>query len=135
MIIQTQFPEHEFFQALFKENYESFALQQLTERDQMRFPPYTNMAIIRGQHINEHKLDHFLQQLIDGIEDNEDISVLGPLPAPMQKRQKLYRMQLILNSNNRKSLHQTIHQLKAQNKTENPHNIVWFVDIDPVSFD
>lgn len=135
VIIQTQFPEHEFFQSLFKENYESFAQQQLTERAQMRFPPYTHMAIIRGQHRNERLLDQFLQQLVDGLEQNDDLSVLGPLPAPMQKRQKLFRMQLILNSNDRKSLHQTIHQLKAKNSTDNQHNIQWFVDIDPVSFD
>jgi len=135
VIIQTQFPEHEFFQSLFKEKYESFALQQLIEREEMRFPPYTHMAIIRGQHSNERLLEHFLQQLADGLEQNEDISVLGPLPAPMQKRQKLFRMQLILNSNSRQGLHQTIHQLKTQNKTENQNNILWFVDIDPVSFD
>ncbi len=135
VIIQTQFPEHEFFQSLFKANYQSFAEQQLTERAEMRFPPFTHMAIIRGQHRNERLLDQFLQQLVDGLEQNDDISVLGPLPAPMQKRQKLFRMQLILNSNDRKSLHQTIHQLKSKNNTDNEHNILWFVDIDPVSFD
>ncbi len=135
VIIQTQFPEHEFFQSLFKENYQSFAQQQLAERQEMRFPPYTHMAIIRGQHRDERLLDQFLQNMTEGLAHNEDISVLGPLPAPMQKRQKLYRMQLILNSNGRKSLHQTIHQLKSQNQADNPHNIAWFVDIDPVSFD
>ena len=135
VIIQTQFPEHEFFQSLFQENYESFAQQQLTERAEMRFPPYTYMAIVRGQFRDERLLDQFLQQLADGLEQNEDISVLGPLPAPMQKRQKLFRMQLILNSNDRKGLHQTLHLLKTQKTVENKHHIQWFVDIDPVSLD
>ncbi len=135
VIIQTQFPEHEFFQSLFQENYESFAQQQLTERAEMRFPPYTYMAIVRGQFRDERLLDQFLQQLADGLEQNQDISVLGPLPAPMQKRQKLFRMQLILNSNDRKGLHQTLHLLKTQKTVENKHHIQWFVDIDPVSLD
>lgn len=135
VIIQTQFPDHEFFQSLFQANYQSFAQQQLTERAEMRFPPFTYMAIIRGQHRNERLLDQFLQQMVDGLQQSEDITVLGPLPAPMQKRQKLYRMQLILNSNDRKSLHQTIHHLKSNNSDDNPHNVQWFVDIDPVNFD
>lgn len=135
VIIQTQFPEQEFFQMLFKENYEYFALQQLNEREAMLFPPFTHMAIIRGQHRNERVLDGFLQQLAEGLEQNEDISVLGPLPAPMQKRQKLYRMQLILNSNDRRSLHKTIHQLKNLPISKGEQQVAWFVDIDPVNFD
>ncbi len=138
VIIQTQFPEHEFFQTLFKQNYEVFAQQQMEQRHEMMFPPYTHMAIIRGQHRNELVLDRFLQQMADGLNIQDDISVLGPLPAPMQKRQKLYRMQLILNSNNRKSLHQTIHQLKSsmdKQAANNRQQVQWFVDIDPVNFD
>ncbi|MCX7554219.1 primosomal protein N' [Marinicella sp. S1101] len=135
VIIQTQFPEHEFFQMLFKANYQTFAQQQLLERDAMRFPPYTHMAIIRGQHRSERVLDEFLQKLANGMQQSEDISVMGPLPAPMQKRQKLYRMQLILNSNDRRSLHQTIYQLKQLPLAQGEQQIPWFVDIDPVNFD
>lgn len=135
VIIQTQFPEHEFFQMLFKENYESFAGKQLEERKAMLFPPFTHMAIIRGQHRNERVLDSFLQKLADGLEQNEDISIMGPIPAPMQKRQKLYRMQLILNSNDRRSLHKTIHQLKSRPVSKGEQQVTWFVDIDPVNFD
>lgn len=135
VIIQTQFPEHEFFQMLFKANYQTFAQQQLTERDEMRFPPYTHMAIIRGQHRSERVLDEFLQKLANGLQQSEEISVMGPLPAPMQKRQKLYRMQLILNSNDRRSLHHTIYQLKQLPLSQSEQQIPWFVDIDPVNFD
>ncbi len=138
VIIQTQFPEHEFFQTLFKQSYEVFAQQQMEERLAMMFPPFTHMAIIRGQHRNEQVLDRFLQHMANSLTIEDDISVLGPLPAPMQKRQKLFRMQLILNSNNRKTLHQTIHLLHtsmANTETDKHQNVQWFVDIDPVNFD
>jgi primosomal protein N' (replication factor Y) len=65
--------------------------------------------------------------------NNEAVSVLGPLPAPIAKKQKLYRMQLILNANQRKALHQLILRLKGQFKTD--HSFIWHVDIDPVNFD
>ena len=135
VIIQTQFPEHEFFMSLFKHSYEVFAHQQMEQRAAMMFPPYTHMAIIRAQHRHERLVDDFLSQMADGLTTHQDISILGPLPAPVQKRQKLYRMQLILNSNNRKSLHQTIQALKANHQDSSQQNVAWFVDIDPVSFD
>jgi len=134
VIIQTQFPEHEFFQSLFQHGYESFAKQQLAERKQMLFPPYAHMAIIRAQHKNEHLLDQFLHKMSLDCEQSEWVSVMGPLPAPIPKRQSLFRMQLILSANERKHLHQLIHQLKKQHSNTTP-NIAWFVDIDPVGFD
>ncbi|MGJ8663356.1 MAG: primosomal protein N' [Marinicella sp.] len=138
VIIQTQFPEHDFFQTLFKQNYETFAHQQLTERKAMGFPPFTHMAIIRGQHKNEMILDRFLQDLVDRMGEHEDMSVLGPLPAPMQKRQKLFRMQIIINSNDRKSLHLMLHRIKVHpdnQKNQQGQTVQWFTDIDPVNFD
>lgn len=133
VIVQTQFPEHEFFHALFDKGYEAFAEQQMGERQAMQFPPFTHMAIIRAQHRDENKLDHFLSQMAGFCDVDEHISVMGPLPAPIARKQKLYRMQLILNANHRKALHQMIHQLKAQ--YNNINNVQWYVDIDPVSFD
>jgi len=134
VIIQTQFPEHEFFQTLFRHDYQTFATEQLSQRDEMRFPPHTHMAIIRGQHRQQQPLDQGLQQLAHQLEQHTDISVLGPIPAPMQKKQSLHRMQLILNSNDRKSLHQALHQLKHQDPPL-AGQVNWFVDIDPVNFD
>ncbi|TDR23644.1 primosomal protein N' [Marinicella litoralis] len=132
VIIQTQFPDHAFFHALFDQGYESFAKSQLTERQEMQFPPYTYLAIIRAQHRDASLLDHFLNDMVVFCENNEQVSVLGPLPALVAKKQKLHRMQLILNANQRKALHLLIYQLKKQ---FNDKSIQWFVDIDPVSFD
>ncbi len=132
VIIQTQFPEHDFFHTLFDQGYEYFAQQQLTERQEMQFPPYTHLAIIRAQHRNEQVLDNFLNEMAACCDHNEHVSVLGPLPALIAKKQKLHRMHLILNANHRTALHQLIFQLKNQYK-EAP--IQWFIDIDPVSFD
>lgn len=134
VIIQTQFPEHEFFKTLFQQNYEVFAQQQMADREAMMFPPFSHLAIIRAQHRNEVALEKFLQQLAGQLDGEQDLSVLGPLPAPMAKRQKLHRMQLILNSNNRQSLHRTLHHLRHQ-QTAQPSQIAWFIDIDPVNFD
>jgi primosomal protein N' (replication factor Y) len=91
------------------------------------------MAIIRAQHRDNNVLDQMLTEMAQFCNNNEAVSVLGPLPAPIAKKQKYYRMQLILNANQRKALHQLIHQLKSQFKSSN--TFLWHVDIDPVNFD
>ena len=134
VIIQTHQPRHEFFHTLLQQGYEQLARKGLEQRRDMQFPPFSHMAIIRAQHRYENKLEHFLLELVAAIGEHHDVSVMGPLPAPMQKKQKLHRMQLILNANNRRSLHQLLHQLlKKHNPTQGP--VRWFIDIDPVSFD
>jgi len=134
VIIQTHQPKHEFFHTLLHQGYEQLARKGLEQREEMQFPPFSHMAIIRAQHRFEDKLEAFLLELIDAIGQDPDVSVLGPLPAPMQKKQKLHRMQLILNANNRRGLHQLLRQLlKKHNPTAGP--VRWFIDIDPVTFD
>lgn len=134
VIIQTHQPKHAFFHTLLQQGYEQLARKGLEQRREMQFPPFSHMAIIRAQHRYEDKLEAFLLELIEAIGQDPDVNVMGPLPAPMQKKQKLHRMQLILNANNRRGLHQLLKQLlKKHNPTAGP--VRWFIDIDPVSFD
>lgn len=134
VIIQTHQPKHDFFHTLLQQGYEQLARNGLKQRRDMQFPPFSHMAIIRAQHRFEDKLEAFLLELIDAIGQDPAVSVMGPLPAPMQKKQKLHRMQLILNANNRRGLHQLLQQLlKKHNPSQGP--VRWFIDIDPVSFD
>lgn len=132
VIIQTQFPEQPFFHALFAKGYQAFAEQQLAERAEMHFPPTTYLAVIRAQHRNDRELESFLISMTGYCENNKHVSVLGPIPAMIARKQKLHRMQIIINSNQRKALHALIHQLKQNFKT---NKVQWFIDIDPVSFD
>lgn len=132
VIIQTQFPEQPFFKSLFEQGYETFACSQLKERAAMQFPPVTYLAVIRAQHRDERLLEQFLLEMTQCCEQNQHVNALGPIPALIAKKQKLHRMQIILNSNQRKALHQLIHQLKSQ---FNSNKVQWFIDIDPVSFD
>jgi primosomal protein N' (replication factor Y) len=134
VIIQTHQPKHEFFHTLLQQGYEQLAKNGLEQRREMQFPPFSHMAIIRAQHRFEDKLEAFLLELVDAIGEHPDVSVMGPLPAPMQKKQKLHRMQLILNANNRAGLHQLLKQLLKKHHPTNG-SVRWFIDIDPVSFD
>ncbi|MFC3195217.1 primosomal protein N' [Marinicella sediminis] len=134
VILQTQFPEHPFFNQLFDRGYEAFASEQLKERAEMMFPPFAHLAIIKAQHHDERTLDQWLTAMVEFCSGNEQVSVMGPLPATLAKKQKQHRMQIIFSAAERKFLHHLIQQLK-QHFSPRKSKVLWFVDIDPVSFD
>ncbi len=131
VIIQTQNPGHEFFTLLLKKGYQHFAEVQLEERTAMGFPPASHMAIIHAQHRNEAQLMQQLEPLAQAQLGHPDVSVLGPIPAPMQRKQNMHRMQVIINANSRKALHQFLFQ--AQSCL--PDRLQWIVDVDPILLD
>ena len=58
--------------------------------------------------------------------------VAGPMPAPMEKRAGKYRFHLMVQSKDRKALHQTLQQLIAHiSNLESSKRIRWSIDIDP----
>ena len=57
VIIQTQFPEHVLFNVLRRQDYASYANALLHERQQMQFPPYIFMALLRAE-ANDFNLVH-----------------------------------------------------------------------------
>lgn len=131
VIIQTQNPTHEFFTLLLQSGYQAFAQQQLKEREDLQFPPYSHMAIIHAQHRTENQLSKALQPAIELASSHPDVVVLGPIPAPIQRKQGQYRNQIIINANHRKALHHYIHAVRQQL----PASLSWIVDIDPLLLD
>jgi primosomal protein N' (replication factor Y) len=134
VLIQTHHPDHPLLQTLLHQGYDGFAHAALSEREQAGFPPYRHLALLRCEAIKPEAGTTFMEsarELLNGLK-NDAIEAFGPIPAPMEKRAGRYRMQLILQSAQRKALHQallpwvqSLCQLKAGNKVR------WSLDVDP----
>ncbi|MBT8129117.1 MAG: primosomal protein N' [Gammaproteobacteria bacterium] len=134
VLIQTHHPDHPLLQTLLHEGYDGFAHAALSEREQAGFPPYRHLAMLRCEAVKADAASAFMEsarELFTRFE-TKDVEVFGPLPAPMEKRAGRYRMQLILQSTQRKSLHlalqpwsQSLSSLKTGSKVR------WSVDVDP----
>jgi len=131
--IQTHHPEHTLLQALITKGYGEFAKELLHERYETQFPPYTHLALIRAEATDQNPPQQFLfeaKQITTQL--NNELECYGPFPAPMERRAGKYRSQLIILSNNRKTLHQCLSPLVQQLETKNTSKIRWSVDIDPM---
>ncbi|MGO4892931.1 primosomal protein N' [Flavobacterium sp. W21_SRS_FM6] len=135
MWLQTYDPAHPLLQDLINNGYGHFARYALLERQQANLPPYTYQALFKAQALSARDAHEFLQQIADLFVHEASVACLGPIPALMEKRQGHYRMQLLLQSQQRSTLQQAINQ--HINQIENlglGQKVRWALDIDPQDF-
>ena len=134
VIIQTQCPQHEFFQLLLGKSYQGYAQHELQQRQAMGFPPGSYMAIIRARSKSEKSVEDFCENLLHIAPENPSINIMGPIAAPIYKKMGQYHMQLIFNSNHRQTLHKSLTDITNHiRKKPAPSNIIWSLDLDPIN--
>jgi primosomal protein N' (replication factor Y) len=134
VIVQTFFPEHPLLKHLIQKGYHAFAHQHLIERELTAYPPFTYLAVLRAESAIKEDAIHFLEMArleAQYLINNEAIQLHAPIEAPMQKRVGKYRAQLLLQSTNRKLLHESLSQWLPKLPSSG-QKIRWSLDIDPI---
>ncbi|WP_243647350.1 primosomal protein N' [Aestuariirhabdus litorea] len=135
--IQTHNPEHPALLQLIHQGYEPFARTLLQERQLLGLPPFQYLVLLRG----EAPAMALSQQLLADTRQAGEaqvqtaglkVSLLGPIAAPMERRQGRYRSQLLLQSHSRRDLHQLL-QVLVPVMEAHPlgRKVRWSVDVDP----
>lgn len=134
VMIQTFHPDHPLLQQMLKQDYTELAQQLLEERRECQLPPFSHWALLRAESLQSAHSEKFLQDLQKQlITKSRSVKILGPIPAPMSKRQGHYRFQLLLQSQDRKSLHDVLSystDLLEENKFSK--KVRWSLDVDPI---
>lgn len=131
--IQTHHPQHPLLQQLINEGYHAFAKTALDERKIAGLPPFSHMVLVRAESEEEIDAITFLQQARQLMAPPDGMMVLGPIPAPMQRKQGRYRAHLLLQSQNRPLLQQWLTQWLIPLETLTMKGVRWSLDIDPQS--
>lgn len=137
VVIQTHHSDDPRLEKLCVEGYEALALDLLAERKTINWPPYAYLVMLRAEAPKTEQVEqlmHLLAQQAELIKANnqETVTLLGPAPAPMERRQGRYHMQLILHANKRAPLHRLVAQLlQWLESSPEARRVRWSVDIDP----
>jgi len=135
VMMQTHHPDHPLLNDLLQNGYDHFAQTLLQERQQAEWPPYAALALLRAEATDKGLPQAFLSEayrLAQGLGISE-VMLLGPVPAPMERRAGRYRAQLLLQSGKRSALHQLLNpwlQLLEQSKLG--RKVRWSLDVDPL---
>lgn len=135
VLIQTAYPDNPFWSTLIDGGYERVAEQALTERETTRWPPFTRLALLRAaahRHADACKFLEQAKQLL-AVDAGDTLRVLGPVDAPMARKAGRYRVQLLLQSSDRKMLHSLLGKLRpALEEAPSARKVRWSIDVDPI---
>ena len=110
VLIQTLQPDNELLLKLVKDGYLSFARELLQERKMMGLPPHSHAALIRCEGKTLAATTQALKDAIARLPSAHNLAVLGPIDAPMSKKNSRYHAQLLLLAKDRQQLHYVLHQ-------------------------
>jgi len=122
-------------QTLVLEGYASFARIALDDRRLALLPPYAYVALVRAEAPDVESPMRFLRGVSQRLLNPavEGVSVLGPVPAPMERLGGKYRAQLLLQSERRSTLNESLSRLTVSLDTlKDANRMRWSIDVDPV---
>jgi len=134
VLIQTEFPQHPLLVSLLERGYDGFAEAALTERLQASWPPFSRLAALRASGKTHDTALGFLSEARAAAgTPPRGLKLLGPVPAAMAKRAGRYHAQLLIESHERRPLHQFLDawlpQVEAQKSAQ---RVRWALDVDPL---
>ena len=135
VVIQTRYPDHPLLNLLVRQGYGAFAAEALRERQAAHLPPYSCQALLRAEATEPDLPQAFLNEavVLADQHDNHDVELLGPIPAPMERRAGRYRAQLLIQSNRRQPLHRFLNRWAvALGTLKNARQVRWTLDVDPL---
>jgi len=133
VLIQTHLPHHPSLKILLQQGYTAFSEVLLADRKLAGFPPYMYLGLLRVQGRNSSAIEIYLRQLRQKITIN-DCVILGPAPAPMEKKAGIFRWQLLLKASTRPCLHRGIDVMQALISAHPPLGMRCFIELDPYEF-
>ena len=139
VIIQTHLADHPLLIQLTEQGYFAFAEQALSERRAAGLPPFSHLALLRAEAHKPGQAEGFLDEACSEAERLlkdmalGGIELLGPVPAPMERRAGRYRAQLLAQANARAPLHKLLATwLLALENMPSGRQVRWSLDVDPV---
>ena len=132
VLIQTRSPDHPLIKNSAIAPYADLAHALLERRRSLGLPPHGALGVIRADARDERDAINFLSQLKEVLGADAKGRLLGPMPALMTRRAGLYRYHIVVHSQSRKTVHQTLKTaINAGSSLKIGRKTSWFVEIDP----
>ena len=134
VLLQTHHPEHPLLRVLVLEGYRKFCEGALEERRLARLPPYASLALVRAEATQRDAPQSFLSdaEACASARPPAGVSVLGPVPSPMERRAGRYRAQLLVDATSRAALQRFLPGWIAELEAlPSARKVRWSVDVDP----
>ena len=130
--VQTLHPENNVLKALLENNRSLFMDFEKDSRKLLHYPPYGKLAAIIVSGTNQRQVAEVATMFGRTAPHTDNISVLGPAPAPLYLLRDRYRYRLMLKTTKNINIQQVLREW--QNMVKVPSTVKVEIDIDPYSF-
>ena len=133
VVLQTYDPENQVIQLAARQDYDTFARQELTHRQELWYPPYSAMLKVTVLDKSEMEVERLAGEIAAYLEKIQAVNgltttqVLGPFPALIPKVRDLYRVNIVIKSPDLDLIKEAL--LKSAYKTAK--NV--YFDVDPLN--
>jgi len=137
VLVQTLHPDDPHLRLLAERGYAALAETLLEERRAAALPPFRFLALLRLESAREEAAGELARRAATALrgwlaEHALAVDCLGPVPAPMERRQGRYHLQLMLGAAKRSALHAACAWLTAwMEAAPEARRVRWSLDIDP----
>jgi primosomal protein N' len=155
VFVQAFAPFHPAIQCARRHDFTGFYDQEIEFREQLKYPPFSRVALLTLKGRNEDKVKFSAEHLRKVLEstvyspqstaggadaksdrglktgDFRDLIIAGPAPAPLPRAETFYRYQIMLRTRAMSKLSQTLAKIVASLAL--PDDVTLAVDIDPVN--
>ena len=133
IIIQTFNPENLAIRNFISGSYKDFYLEELLNRKELGYPPYSNLINIIISGSSEKKVKSEIIKLSEKIYEkisNVDFVLLGPVPSPFFKLNIFYRWHIIIKTKEFYKFAVKFGKVMRNFKKMDSNKII--IDVDPV---
>ena len=138
VVIQTRDPGHYAIAAAVNHDYRAFYRQEIYYRKTLRYPPTTQMALVRFRTKDQKAANKVGDEIADYLkrmrknDQSSDWDWIGPAPAPLSKIGDYYRTLLQLRSGDAQELLAAIDRFSAEiKKICLAHKVNYSIDLSP----
>ncbi|HZZ08832.1 MAG TPA: primosomal protein N' [Candidatus Binataceae bacterium] len=141
VLIQTYAPHHYSIRAARDQDYERFIRRELRLRQELGWPPFSRMALVRIEGPNAAAVAAMAEraamvlrgQVNKGVK-GDSMRVLGPAPAPIERLRGRYRWQVVVRSTEAAAMRAALASMQAELGGRDARGGVFVgIDLDPVN--
>lgn len=130
VLVQSYDPSHYAITHASRHDYEAFVAEELRWREELAYPPYAYLALMRFESQSESRAFRVASSVADDLRRGaSELSVLGPAASPIARIKSLWRFQVLVKSADRRLLHAA---LSAAPRYDDPQTRQ-ILDVDPIS--
>jgi primosomal protein N' (replication factor Y) len=139
VLVQTDFPDHPLYRALVGHDYDRYAEALLAERSSLGLPPFAHLALLAAEAKTRAPMMSFLAAAAERgraviVAHACRCELYPPLPAGLARRAGMERGQVLVQSNDRRSLQAFLPLWRAELEQLGERRVRWSIDVDPQSF-